>query len=319
MSERVNAREGICTDCGGVVPVGAGSLWWEADPDDGGDVVGRTPAGWRVTHLDKTACSAVKASAAAERAQRRDEAKAAADEARTRFDAACDVVAAAVRAEIEARGLVRVPEGVTAPIPTGATKVYDGSAYPDGGGFSRGYFGTVWTHGDRAWATLGGGTYPSRWASPEVIADAQRTARICQYWRPGAYSATAYPGPSVPDAELSAEELAKVEGYRAAKAWAEREQAIHGLEVAVDFNRTLKGLASVPGVRVVVPVCDLRSWLAAKLRGEAVPLTLRARATVGPEARDARGKIRTPARKWIPTDPVRLEYCGAVAVAVEVA
>ncbi len=59
--QRVNSRPGTCTECGAEVPAGQGALWWEPGPDDGGDVVGRTPAGWRVTHLDSEACRRVRA------------------------------------------------------------------------------------------------------------------------------------------------------------------------------------------------------------------------------------------------------------------
>lgn len=69
-ASRTNTRPGECTDCGGEVAPGAGSLWWQPGPDDGGDVVGRTPAGWRVTHLDESICRATKA---AERAREEQE------------------------------------------------------------------------------------------------------------------------------------------------------------------------------------------------------------------------------------------------------
>jgi hypothetical protein len=63
---RKNQRPGDCTNCGQEVPAGAGSLWWEPGPDDGGDAVGCTPEGWRVTHLDAKACAEARAERAKE-------------------------------------------------------------------------------------------------------------------------------------------------------------------------------------------------------------------------------------------------------------
>jgi hypothetical protein len=40
-------------------------VWWQAGPDDGGDVVGGSPAGYRVTHLDKAVCQAQRAATVA--------------------------------------------------------------------------------------------------------------------------------------------------------------------------------------------------------------------------------------------------------------
>ena len=58
MTSRSNKRDGHCNTCGGLVPAGTGDLWWEPGPDDGGDVVGRTPAGWRVSHARRGLCAA---------------------------------------------------------------------------------------------------------------------------------------------------------------------------------------------------------------------------------------------------------------------
>jgi hypothetical protein len=66
-----------------MVPAGEGLLWWEPGPDDGGDVVDRTPAGWRVTHRDATVCADTRRAAVAAAHARRDaRSQAAADQQR---------------------------------------------------------------------------------------------------------------------------------------------------------------------------------------------------------------------------------------------
>lgn len=56
--ERINKYADTCHKCGGPIAAGAGVLWWQAGPDDGGDVGGRTPAGWRVSHRTAAECEA---------------------------------------------------------------------------------------------------------------------------------------------------------------------------------------------------------------------------------------------------------------------
>lgn len=56
-----NATDDECSECGGPVAAGEGRVWYEAGPDDGGDVAGRTPAGLRVTHRDPAQCEAHRA------------------------------------------------------------------------------------------------------------------------------------------------------------------------------------------------------------------------------------------------------------------
>lgn len=65
---RTNAKPAPCEACGATLEPGQGTLWWEPGPDDGGDVVGRRPAGWRVQHMDAEACERAKALAASRRA-----------------------------------------------------------------------------------------------------------------------------------------------------------------------------------------------------------------------------------------------------------
>lgn len=54
--DRTNAHPQPCYECGIVVPAGEGRLWWLPGPDDGGDVVGRTPEGWQVSHHTREDC-----------------------------------------------------------------------------------------------------------------------------------------------------------------------------------------------------------------------------------------------------------------------
>lgn len=79
MTKRTNAKPDLCTDCDHLVNPGEGNLWWQPGPDDGGDIVGGTPAGWRVTHLDRSVCvenkRLAREQASQERAQRRKEAE----------------------------------------------------------------------------------------------------------------------------------------------------------------------------------------------------------------------------------------------------
>jgi len=69
-NQRTNRKADVCSECGGPVAPFAGNLWWQAGPDDGGDVVGRTPAGWYVTHRDSAQCEAARAAAVATKQDR---------------------------------------------------------------------------------------------------------------------------------------------------------------------------------------------------------------------------------------------------------
>jgi len=82
-----NQQPDVCTECGALVEVGQGMLWYEQGPDDGGDVVGGTPAGWRVTHLDRDQCARHRASMAEAGRRDRERARHAAAEAHRRKNA----------------------------------------------------------------------------------------------------------------------------------------------------------------------------------------------------------------------------------------
>lgn len=106
---RINERPEPCSECGATVPAGEGHLWWQPAPDDGGDVVGRTSAGWRVAHADRAACDAERKATRDAQAKLREEAVA---RARAR-QAAEDAARAAQQAEIAAL-LAEVPDCVAA-------------------------------------------------------------------------------------------------------------------------------------------------------------------------------------------------------------
>ena len=96
---KTNAKQDWCADCGGRVEAGEGNLWWEAGPDDGGDVVGGTPEGWRVTHADKAVCAASRAAAVEAAAKAKADELAEAAAKRAKIDAQLD----AQRAEMARR------------------------------------------------------------------------------------------------------------------------------------------------------------------------------------------------------------------------
>jgi hypothetical protein len=216
VSQKTNEKEARCEDCQGLVPPGQGSLWREAGPDDGGDVVGRTPAGWRVTHLDSAVCTAEKAATAAARAADREKAL----EATRIVEVPCRLEPWQGKPGVHVRHEVCTPPARLAGVRQ--REILDRTVYPASGGFSRGMQGMVTEFADGIVASYGSNEGSgTQWASPALVERGLQQYRIAQWWSPVGYGAESYPGPGVPESDLTEEERAQVTRLRAA-ATAER-------------------------------------------------------------------------------------------------
>lgn len=174
----------------------------DASDNDDFDRVGTafSAAHWETYCRDTAACKA------------RIEAQIAASEPQRLRAAALRAEAAAQRAaEKKAKQEVWARETAglhpTSAAPVGAWK-RTGRAIGDGGG--RSAEEVQLANGELGWRTDSGTWLLSAAAKAEAEAEAARLHRVYQWWRPTGYRPDSYPGPGVPEAELSEEERAEV-------------------------------------------------------------------------------------------------------------
>lgn len=231
-----------CSECGGIVAAGEGVRWWQAAPDDGGDVVGRSPEGWYVSHRDKSACDREREARRAARQIEVDRAEAEAAARRTQFEQTRLEAERPAHELIAALGLLQVPQecnlsGSILP------EVYRQTYSEPGRGASGITDVIVRREGDDAIVTFATGGFATQFASPAVIERGRSTYRVQQWWTEGGHGADSYPGPAVPREQLSDDERSIVERLDANKAAALRERqeryARVDLETATDHARRL--------------------------------------------------------------------------------
>lgn len=315
---RTNEKPGTCEGCHGEVAVGAGSLWWEPGPDDGGDAAGRRPAGWRVQHLDKTLCAAelTRRAAAADDRKAAGARKLAAEA--TAFEAERDAIRRVIDSAVAEHGLMVMPKNCQLPRATTACELYRKAAYPAGGGSSTGVEGCVIERDDGIVASFGAleGGAAQQWTTPALIAAGLRQYRVYQWWIPGTYPAKDYPGPAVPEADLSIDERAEVTRLRDEQKEAQRAEVIRSLEIGVRHARELQALLALPGATFTIdPGSGLDAYLAARAARSA-SVRLQAVLTVRlPADHFAKGKLRAKTAKLV-HDQVPLNNVESVLVRV---
>lgn len=310
--QKTNAERANCDDCNGIVEPGEGLVWWESGPDDGGDVVGRTPAGWRTTHKVRTVCATVRTSRDAHRTAEREAAREKAEAAAKLFEVRRDALRADIEALVAQYGLIKVPRDhcrLTKAV--SEADIYPRhSVYPEDGGASTEWFGQVVQRPDGIVAWFGHVGGPSMWASPALVTAGLQQYRLCQWWVPGVYAAKDYPGPAVPDAELTDEERVKVAGLRTEARKAQRWEEVRMLTAEIPF--ALKPILTPGATWVLSPVdvAALDAYIDARKSGNAAVLTVSVKVT-HPQLRQRRR--RSPrnriliwhARRSTPPSPYR--------------
>lgn len=288
--QKTNTKDDYCNECGALVPAGTGVLWWQAGPDDGGDVVGRTPAGWRVSHRDDNDC---KAEHERRRAARKAEIAAAAAKR-----AEAEALIAARRDEAEAPALALIVELALVQVPercnlckTSLPEVYS-ATYSDGPGFSGERGVTIRRDGDSAIVTFRSAGFATQHASAAIVERGLATFRVQQWFREGSYNPKDYPGPAVPREALSAGELAEVERLEALKVDAERAEQerlsiIYAERVGREATSRLSKLVAKTGATFSVKMNGLKD----------------AEVSVAiPSQHWTRGALRAPIARLLPAD-----------------
>lgn len=219
---RTNQRAQHCENCGTLCQPGEGELYFlpSAEDNDDFDRVGtdRAHAHWEVICLDRAACAArveakkteqrriasVRKEAAAKEAA---EKKAISEQQKAEF---ATLTAGLVRTDVRPEGATWVEEYAATGSDCRAQKLL----LPTGE--------TGWVV---SWIGDMDGCYWLLPAAAKESAEAEkaRLHRIYQWWRPIGYSARSYPGPGVPEGELTESERGEVAARTAAK-WAELEE-----------------------------------------------------------------------------------------------
>lgn len=300
-NEQLNLGEAHCESCGGLVLPRAGRRWWQAGPDDGGDVGGRTPAGWQVTHLDAEACKAELEARRAKKAAAAAAADLEASERRAKFEAARERAEQPGRQLIASLGLEPVPADCNLCNSPGLEETYR-ATYSDP---TRGASGmsdvVIRRAGDEAVVLFSTGGFSVQYATAALIRRGQSTFRVQRWWRADAYSATSYPGPNVQRYELSPAELEEVARLEQLKEAADREEterlAKIDLQFAqVDFERWLAKLTAKTSATVSVTRSDAKYVVRVSI----------------PEAHWTKNGLRAPIAKLLPRDgygPTRRNNC----------
>lgn len=288
MTTRTNTREQHCENCGTLVAPGAGSLAWNPGEDDGGDGHER----YEVTCLDTATCAAIRAQRDAARRAELSEAAAKNRSAAEESEARSAEILARVAALVAEHGLEAVDSRrATVSLPNGAQRTWTASE----------------RHPARSTLTVAeafetpsgvfvvvGDTYPTIYAPPAVVAAGHAQWRVAQHWMPS-WGVARYPGPAVPDTELTPEELAQVSAWRAAKVVAEAEEksamARRMLGSYVESAPVAKNARRLGAARWEIT----DALAAAYSRGEVV--TVPVVATLSAEHFDAKGKLRGEAKK----------------------
>ncbi len=303
---KINEKPGPCSECGGLVQPGQGHVWWQAAPDDGGDVLGRAEAGYRVTHADEKVCAEVRAERARVHQEKVLAAKERAQAEREAFDADLATLRAEVDRLVAAHGLVPVPsEACTSPFVVGgdvATVLLDRTVYPKEGGFSRGVCGHVAIHAkDEVIASYGTNEgVPHVWASPALIERGQKNFRVAQWWAEGPYKIDSYPGPGVPKEALSPEELATVQRLTVRKVEAKVSQTVAQLKAACEAHTSIARLANMHGGSIAVEINP--SDVAVYVATPGTPITGVVTVTFPAAHYDTKGKLKRSVARWVPEE-----------------
>lgn len=85
---------------------------------------------------------------------------------------------------------------------------------------------------------------PAWWLSPALAAEAARRARVWGDWNPRGFHADSYPGPAVPEEELTAEERAEVARLRAEAVVCRREKEEHTIRIMAE--RAVRRMGLLP-------------------------------------------------------------------------
>ena len=305
---RTNAREQHCENCRTLVAPGAGSLTWNPGQDDGG--WGR--ARYEVVCLDAEACAANKAAliesmradVAAQETKRREEAAAS--------DARSAEILARAKAVVAEHGLEQVdPHKATVSVPAGAKLAWSDSERPGFGKVAT--VAQVYTADAGTFVVLGD-SYSTVYAPPALVRAGEAQYRIGKYWTLDRYGVRNYPGPAVPDAELTPEELAQVNAWRAAKDVAEAEEKVTMRRRVL--NAYIDGAPVVQTAKrcgaVTLGVTD--EHYEAFERGEVVTVPMIVR--LGPENYSDKGRLIGAAKKSLSGGPYYCEDRRRVWIAV---
>jgi hypothetical protein len=167
-------------------------------------------------------------------------------------------------------------------------------------------------------------------------AEDARLHRVYQWWRPGNYGPDSYPGPGIPESELTNEERAEV-----AKRWAEKRARIEAdwewsaqLAIKPGYSQRLKGcqawekLAAVGAdLEVVIDPEALRAFCRSyaydedenedKEDAEEAKLVVTLRATLPAAARNKNGSIKAAVKRRLPFDHETQTHNNFIEVVVE--
>ena len=223
---RTNARTGYCELCGVELKPGEGRLEFVPDAHDNDDFdrVGtyREHAHWEVFCLNESECKASVEATAARHADEQAESK------RVRAEAAA-VKAAEKKAQQEAWAVLTAGLERTDAQPAGWERT--GEFFDSGRGVTCEKIklpggATGWYV---SWIGDMDGCY---WLVPATVkedaeAEKARLHRVYQWWRPKGYGPDSYPGPGVPEDQLTEEERAEV-----SRCWAAKYAAVEA-----DWNR----------------------------------------------------------------------------------
>jgi hypothetical protein len=252
---RTNARAGRCNECGREVPEGTGRLWGRPGAADDDQLV---------THLSASHCAA----------QARAETRAEIDRSATSWRRAAEEIRAEFDGRIAAEGLVLVPSECVRNHEAERVDVEDDSDEAIEAAKARQVYhrGLQYqtTDGQRRWVTAhvrrveqglwacwwDDHFYPTTHYASAAIVEALASivearasrSRVCRWWDPETHSADSYPGPGVPEAELTDAEGAQVSVYRAARADASRRAAV---EIRAEFD----GWIAAEGLVLVSSEC----------------------------------------------------------------
>lgn len=313
MATRTNEKPGTCTTCGGEVPPGQGTPWYEGGPDDGGDVVGRTPAGWRVMHLAKADCEAEAIRREGLVRDERERSRAQAVQERAVFEALRRQARERVEHAVQAHGLVPVPTGCQLPpFQREAMTLFTESLFPPGGGASTEVVARVFRVEGGLVAHFGPIEDPNRWATPAVVTAGIALYRVRQWWSPTTHSITAYPGAGVPPNELTENEQAEVATLTAQRDEAKAALVLEQLDNAVHyatvraFEKTGLSKADIAATWEVRLPENMETYVSAMMEPLYSPARTAASLQVTillelPEPSFYRGKLRSPIARLIPT------------------
>lgn len=330
---RTNARTGYCGLCGLELKPGEGRLEFVPDAHDDDDFdrvgTGREHAHWEVFCLNEADCKArVEATAqrhAAEQAEKervRDEAAAVKNaEKKVKREAWATLTAGLERTDAQPTGWERTGEFFDSGLDVTCEKV----KLPNGA--------TGWYV---SWIGDMDGCY---WLVPATVkedaeAEKARLHRVYQWWRPNGYGPDSYPGPGIPEDQLTEEERAEVARCWAAKYAHVEDDWKRSVASAVKRGdwKGAKGCEAwetltALGVEVEI-VTDpeafrtfCRAYADSKLYSkerDALTLTVTLRAKLPATARNKNGSVKAAFEKKLPRDwqtktsnrfiEVRVEY-----------